>query len=99
MSVIFRKTDRGRAEVGDDALGLDQLQRRVLILINGRNDNSALSRMSLAQDVDEIIEFLLEKKLIEAQSSDREANDYTDTITDIDEVTEPMEQASAAVNS
>jgi hypothetical protein len=64
-NLIFQKTQAGRSEVEANQLELTQHQRRILILVNGKNDGAALSKMSLCKEADEILEFLLDKDLIE----------------------------------
>ena len=64
-NLIFQKTQAGRSEIEANQLELTQHQRRILILVNGKKDSAALSKMSLCKDADEILEFLLSKSLVE----------------------------------
>jgi len=62
---LFKKTQSGRSEIETNQFELTQHQRRILILVNGNNDGAALKKMSLCEDIDAILEFLLGKALIE----------------------------------
>jgi hypothetical protein len=64
-NLIFQKTQAGRSEIETNQFELTQHQRRILILVNGKKDSAALSKMSLCKDADEILEFLLSKSLVE----------------------------------
>jgi hypothetical protein len=73
-NLIFQKTQAGRSEIEANQLELTQHQRRILILVNGKNNSAALSKMSLCEDADEILEFLLSKSLVEfVESTQAEA--------------------------
>jgi hypothetical protein len=69
-NLIFQKTQAGRSEIGTNQLELTQHQRRILILVNGKKDSAALSKMSLCKDADEILEFLLSKSLVESTQAE-----------------------------
>jgi hypothetical protein len=64
-NLIFQKTQTGRSEIEANQFELTQHQRRILILVNGKKDSAALSKMSLCKDADEILEFPLSKSLVE----------------------------------
>ena len=64
-NLIFQKTQAGRSEIEANQFELTQHQRRILILVNGKKDSAALSKMSLCKDTDDILEFLHSKSLVE----------------------------------
>jgi len=79
---IFHKTSKGQAEIGTRSGGLTMKQRRVLILVNGSNDAAELARLSLCDDVAEILQALAENGYIDSGSSTTTATmaqDYADT--------------------
>ena len=69
MSDIYHKTTKGQSEIESRAHGLSMQQRRVLILVNGSNDTAELKRMSLCENVVEILEMLLAGDFIDTSSS------------------------------
>lgn len=58
MSEIYHKTTKGVSEIESRAHGLSMQQRRVLILVNGSNNTAELKRLSLFDNVVEILETL-----------------------------------------
>ena len=79
VSGIYHKTTKGQSEIESRAHGLSMQQRRVLILVNGSNDTTELKRMSLCENVVEILETLLAGDFIDNDSSsttDVTAQDY-----------------------
>lgn len=62
---IYRKTDSGRAAVETRQAGLSALQRRVLILIDGRRDLAELHTLFQLPALDGLIADLLSLGLIE----------------------------------
>jgi hypothetical protein len=66
---IFQKTEAGRAEIEARQLGLTQQERRVLILVNGKNDSTALARLSLCENSIDLLQSLVEKGLAEPIAS------------------------------
>lgn len=63
---IFHKTAKGQAEIESRSAGLTMKQRRVLILVNGANNIDDLTRLSLCDDVAEILQYLAESGFIDA---------------------------------
>jgi hypothetical protein len=59
VSDIYHKTTKGQSAIESRSHGLSIQQRRVLILVNGSNDTAELKRMSLCENVVEILETLL----------------------------------------
>ncbi|MGL6110881.1 MAG: hypothetical protein ACRC2B_12385 [Rubrivivax sp.] len=64
MSIIFRKTAKGVAEIETRANRLSPRVRNALILVNGQRDVAALKGL-MPQQVDESLATLLEQSLIE----------------------------------
>jgi hypothetical protein len=62
---IYHKTTKGQAEIETRSGGLTMKQRRVLILVNGANDTAELTRMSLCDDVADILQTLAENGFID----------------------------------
>ena len=58
-NTIFSKTSKGQEEIDSRAHGLSMQHRRVLILVNGSNDVTALTRLSLCENVPDIIQTLV----------------------------------------
>ena len=69
VSGIYHKTTKGQSEIESRSHGLSLQQRRVLILVNGSNDTAELKRMSLCEDVVEILEMLLSGAFIDTSAS------------------------------
>jgi hypothetical protein len=79
VSGIYHKTTKGQSEIESRSHGLSMQQRRVLILVNGSNDTAELKRMSLCENVVEILETLSAGDFIDNDSSstiDITAQDY-----------------------
>ncbi len=66
---IFHKTTKGQTEIETRSGGLTMKQRRVLILVNGANDSAELTRLSLCDDVADILQILAENGFIGDGSS------------------------------
>ena len=64
-SDIFHKTVKGQAEIETRSRDLSMKQRRVLILVNGANDCSELKRLSLCDDIVDILQTLIEGGFIQ----------------------------------
>jgi hypothetical protein len=75
-SDIFQKTASGLSEIGNLSDALTVKQRRVLILVNGKNDTSTLRKLSLCNDIVEILDTLLHQGFID-RDKDGPAHDYT----------------------
>ena len=69
MSDIYHKTTKGQSEIESRAHGLSMQQRRVLILVNGSNDTAELKRLSLCENVVEILGMLSAGDFIDTSSS------------------------------
>jgi hypothetical protein len=70
---IYRKTERGAAEVGERKLKLNPRVRTMLILVDGELDESALvERASQIGAPEDFLQQLLAAGLIEARGSLRE---------------------------
>jgi len=65
---IFCKTARGLAEIKTRSQALSMQHRRVLILVNGSNDVAELKRLSLYEDVADILLSLVANGFIKAGS-------------------------------
>jgi hypothetical protein len=77
---IFQKTARGLSEIGNRSDALTVKQRRVLLLVNGKNDTSTLRKLSLCNDIVEILNTLLRQGFIEREGSGT-AYDYAPDAT------------------
>lgn len=64
-SDIFQKTSSGLSEIGNRSDALTAKQRRVLILVNGKNDTSTLRKLSLCNDTVVILDTLLRRGFID----------------------------------
>ncbi len=64
-SDIFHKTSRGQAEIDSRSKNLSMKERRVLILVNGANDCAQLKRLSLCDDIVDILNTLIEAGFID----------------------------------
>jgi hypothetical protein len=62
--MVFSKTPRGHEEITHRRFGLTMRQRRVLILIDGVKDFSAVQGMVPKEDLEEIITFLVEENFV-----------------------------------
>ena len=79
---IFHKTSKGKAEITSRANGLSLQQRRVLILVNGAHDSAELARLSLCDNVDDILQTLAPGGFINGGNSTTTAvmaQDYAET--------------------
>ena len=77
---IFQKTSSGLSEIGNRSNALTVKQRRVLILVNGKNDTSTLRKLSLCNDIVEILDALLRRGFIDRQGGGT-AYDYAPDTT------------------
>ena len=78
--IVFSKTDKGREEMAKRSFGLNPLQRRVLILIDGSKDLETLAEMIPAMvpggQLREILVHLLEHDFIAPSDSDTASQTY-----------------------
>ncbi len=77
---IFHKTTRGQTEIDSRSGNLSMKQRRVLILVNGANDCTELERLSLCDNITEVIETLVDGGFIDGgttTTSATAARDYS----------------------
>lgn len=65
-SEIFLKTPKGKSEIEVKTDALSMKERRVLILVNGENNAATLQRLSLCDNIDEILQNLLQLEFITA---------------------------------
>jgi len=65
-STVYRKTDKGKQEVADNALGLGKHVRRLLILIDGQRDTTELSVYIRAGELESTLERLVSEGFVEA---------------------------------
>jgi hypothetical protein len=65
-NVIFGKTAAGQEEIKTKALGLLPMQRRTLILIDGKKSGAELAVFAAGQDIAAMLAYLLELGCIEA---------------------------------
>jgi hypothetical protein len=79
-SDIFQKTASGLSEIGNRGDALTAKQRRVLILVNGKNDTSTLKKLSLCNNIAEILDTLLRQGFIDRQGGGT-AYDYAPDTT------------------
>ncbi|MCP4471700.1 MAG: hypothetical protein GY815_13630 [Gammaproteobacteria bacterium] len=68
-SDIFYKTTRGQTEIDSRSGNLSIKQRRVLILVNGANDCTELKRLSLCDNIAEVIGTLIDGGFIDGGAS------------------------------
>ncbi|MCP4335861.1 MAG: hypothetical protein GY785_24715 [Gammaproteobacteria bacterium] len=68
-SNIFHKTTKGQAEIDSRSGNLSMKDRRVLILINGANDCNELKRLSLCDNIAEILATLIDGDFIDDGTS------------------------------
>ena len=64
--MIFNKTDAGRAEIGGRSRHLSAVQRRVLILVDGKKTVNALQAFVRVGELELALDHLLRDGLIEA---------------------------------
>ncbi len=68
-SDIFYKTTKGQAEIDSRSGNLSMKHRRVLILVNGANDCNELKRLSLCDNIGEILTTLIEGGFVDGGTS------------------------------
>ena len=68
-SDIFHKTAKGQTEIDFRSRALSMKHRRVLILVNGANDCTELKRLSLCDNITEILETLIDGGFIDGGAS------------------------------
>jgi hypothetical protein len=81
VSDIYHKTTKGQSEIESRSQDLSIQQRRVLILVNGSNDTAELTRLSLCDNVVEILETLLAGDFIGTGASSTSAVEAQDSRT------------------
>lgn len=64
--MIFNKTDAGRAEIAARSRKLSAVQRRVLILVDGKRTGNALQAFVRVGELDAVLDHLLHEALIES---------------------------------
>ncbi len=72
-SEIYYKTAKGQSEVESRTNALSMKERRVLILVNGENNTATLEKLSLCENIAEILQTLLSGGFIERQAGSAEA--------------------------
>ncbi len=92
---IFHKTARGQAEIATKTDALNMKERRVLILVNGENSVATLAQLSLADDVDAILERLLDGEFIAPFNAGAAASIESDIDVTERDVTEPTPDIGA----
>ncbi|MCP4874063.1 MAG: hypothetical protein GY896_01135 [Gammaproteobacteria bacterium] len=75
-SDIFHKTTKGQSEIENKSNALTLKQRRVLILINGKNDAATLKQNSLCDNLVETLEVLLSNEFIDRRKAPGERYDH-----------------------
>ncbi len=103
---IFSKTPKGQSEIENKSSDLSLKERRVLILVNGENDTARIEKLSLCENIAEILDNLLRLGLIEqpggasASSSDSDGDsDDSDDSSDITiDMTEPTVREESAAD-
>ncbi len=68
-SDIFHKTTRGQAEIDSRSGNLSMKHRRVLILVNGTRDCNELKRLSLCDNISEILTILIDGGFVDDGAS------------------------------
>jgi len=68
-SDIFHKTTKGQTEIDIRSGNLSMKHRRVLILVNGANDCNELKRLSLCDNIGEILTTLIDGGFIDGGAS------------------------------
>jgi len=68
-SDIFHKTTKGQAEIDSRSRNLSMKHRRVLILVNGANDCNELKRLSLCDNIGEILTTLIDGGFVDGGAS------------------------------
>jgi len=94
-SDIFHKTMKGQAEMESRSRDLSMKQRRVLILVNGSNDCAELKRLSLSDNIGEILQALIDGGFIDDGASTNTAIAAQDYASE-EKAQEPEADAGAA---
>lgn len=68
-SDIFHKTTRGQAEIDSRSGNLSMKHRRVLILVNGARDCDELKRLSLCDNIGEVLTILIDGGFVDGGAS------------------------------
>jgi len=71
-TAVYRKTEKGKKEVADHALGLDPRLRRLLIMIDGNRDATELSVYVRAGEFESTLLRLVDEGLVEMGEGDTE---------------------------
>ena len=71
-SEIFYKTAKGQSEVESRTNALSMKERRVLILVNGENNTATLEKLSLCENIADILQTLLSGGFIQRQAGSAE---------------------------
>jgi len=69
-TAIYRKTEKGKQEVADHALGLDNRLRRLLIMIDGQRDVTELSVYVRAGEFESTLMRLVDEGFVEMGAGD-----------------------------
>ena len=64
-STVYRKTDKGKKEVADNAFGLEKHVRRLLILVDGQRDAAELSVYIRAGEFESTLDLLVAEGFVE----------------------------------
>ena len=72
--MVFSKTDAGRAEIAGRSHNLSALQRRVLILVDGKKTVNALQAFVRVGELESALDHLLQEALIETAVDSADAN-------------------------
>ena len=73
---IFHKTAKGQLEIASRTQALSLKERRVLILVNGKNDAATLKAFSRCDNIDDILENLVVQGFIDLGSVTAVNYDY-----------------------
>ena len=84
---VFRKTEKGQAEIQHRTLGLTPRQRRVLILIDGKKSVSQLRELVATDDLTHLLSNLEELGLIELVGVVDTATGSTNPVDRLDSIT------------
>jgi len=71
LDSIYQKTPQGTSEMNNQGSTLSVMERRVLILINGKKDVQTLEKQSLCKEVDRVIKKLIDLQFIELPATDK----------------------------
>ncbi len=72
--MIYNKTDAGRTEISGRSRNLSSMQRRVLILVDGKKTVNALQAFVRVGELESALEHLLQEHLIEAAANSADAS-------------------------